>query len=54
MPTPWLDGLHVVMGELIEGDDVLELMHLGGSLSGLPTSKFTITECGIDDIDLKL
>ena len=36
--TPWLEGIHVCFGELTNGDDVLELLHLGGSLSGKTTS----------------
>ncbi len=35
------------MGELEEGDNTLELIHLGGSLSGGVTSDFVITDCGI-------
>ena len=27
-PTPWLDGLHTIFGELIEGDDVLASLTL--------------------------
>lgn len=27
-PTPWLDGLHTIFGELIEGDDVLSSLTL--------------------------
>ena len=47
-PCPWLDGLHVVLGEMVEGDEVLELLHLGGSISGTPTSNHYIKECGIE------
>lgn len=46
--TPWLDGLHVVLGEMIEGEEVLTLLQLGGSLGGLPTSEFRISDCGIE------
>ncbi len=28
VPTPWLDGLHTIFGELIEGDDVLSSLTL--------------------------
>jgi len=45
-PTDWLDGHHVVFGELIEGDDVLRQIELGGSRSGTPGSKFVISDCG--------
>ena len=46
-PTPWLDGLHCIFGELKKGDEVLELLSLGASASGKPTSDFIISDCGI-------
>ena len=46
-PTDWLDGVHTVMGELIDGFDTLELLHLGGSTSGEPTQYFYVDECGV-------
>ena len=46
-PTPWLDGLHVVLGEIVQGLEVLELLHMGGSASGEPTSEFKIVDCGV-------
>ena len=52
-PAPWLDGLHVVFGELIEGDEVLEMLNLGGSSSGKTTSELAISECGIVPPDSK-
>ena len=50
--TPWLDGIHVVMGEMvntetINSEDCLTMLELGGSTSGKATSNFTITDCGI-------
>ena len=33
----WLDGVHTILGELVEGDDTLALMYLGGSTGGEPT-----------------
>ena len=47
-PCPWLDGMHVVFGQLVEGEHVLELLHLGGSTSGKTTSDFVISDCGIE------
>ena len=35
--TRWLDGVHTILGELVEGDDTLSLLHLGGSTSGEPS-----------------
>ena len=35
--TRWLNGVHTIFGELVEGDDTLSLLHLGGSTGGEPT-----------------
>ena len=45
-PTDWLDGYHVVFGELIEGERTLMLLELAGSKNGTPTSEILISECG--------
>lgn len=34
-PTDWLNGAHVVFGELIEGDSVLKQIEACGSRSGV-------------------
>merc|ERR1719419_106828 len=44
--TPWLDGKHVVFGEVIEGYDVVEKIEAKGSRSGKPSSEIEIVECG--------
>ena len=45
-PTRWLDGGHVVFGEMKEGEDVLTAMEAAGSESGKPRSHFLISDCG--------
>ncbi|KAH7910434.1 cyclophilin-like domain-containing protein [Hygrophoropsis aurantiaca] len=45
--TSWLDGKHVVFGEVIQGMDVVKAVEAEGSNSGRPKSKITITACGI-------
>ncbi|KAJ4488657.1 putative cyclophilin A [Lentinula lateritia] len=45
--TNWLDGKHVVFGEVVEGMDVVNKIENEGSSSGTPRSKVTITESGI-------
>ena len=44
--TPWLDGKHVVFGELCEGLDILQAIEARGSRSGKPSAKVVILDCG--------
>lgn len=44
--TPWLDGKHVVFGQVVEGMDVLKAIERIGSRSGAPSKPVKITECG--------
>ena len=44
--TPWLDGHHVVFGNLIEGADVLRAMEAVGSRSGAPSAAVKVVNCG--------
>lgn len=44
--TPWLDGYHVVFGELLEGDEVLNEIENSGSRTGELHEKITIEDCG--------
>ncbi|KAG7090800.1 cyclophilin peptidyl-prolyl cis-trans isomerase Cyp2 [Marasmius oreades] len=44
--TPWLDGKHVVFGEVIEGMDVLKTIEEQGSAGGQPKTKVSITSSG--------
>lgn len=46
VPCEWLDGKHVVFGELIEGEDVLDQIAACGTNSGAPTKKIVIADCG--------
>lgn len=34
VPTPWLDGKHTILGEVVEGMDVLKVLEAAGSDSG--------------------
>lgn len=44
--TDWLDGKHVVFGNVISGADVVRKMERCGSKSGKINQKVTIVACG--------
>ncbi|CAH0388631.1 unnamed protein product [Bemisia tabaci] len=44
--TDWLDGKHVVFGNVISGLDVLKKMEKCGSKSGTTSEKVVISSCG--------
>ena len=44
--TNWLDGYHVVFGELVEGDEVLSEIEQAGSIDGQTSEKIQITGSG--------
>jgi cyclophilin family peptidyl-prolyl cis-trans isomerase len=44
--TSWLDGKHVVFGEIIEGEELLIRIEKHGSQGGKPDAKVEITDSG--------
>merc|ERR1719197_1546262 len=44
--TPWLDGRHVVFGEVTDGYDVVEAVEAKGSRSGKTSANIRIADCG--------
>lgn len=45
--TPWLDGKHVVFGEVVEGEDLVKKIESLGSQSGTPKAKIEIAASGV-------
>ncbi|WIA37558.1 hypothetical protein OEZ86_014465 [Tetradesmus obliquus] len=46
VPTSWLDGKHVVFGQVVEGMDVVKKVESYGSGSGRTSKKIVIADCG--------
>ncbi|CAF4342947.1 unnamed protein product, partial [Adineta steineri] len=44
--TPWLDGKHVVFGEVTDGMDIVRKIEALGSQSGKTQKRITIASCG--------
>ena len=44
--TAWLDGKHVVFGNVVDGMDVVRKMEAVGSQSGSTSKKVVIKDCG--------
>jgi cyclophilin family peptidyl-prolyl cis-trans isomerase len=44
--TPWLDGKHVVFGQIIKGYGVIEQIERVGSSRGITSQRVIIDNCG--------
>jgi len=44
--TSWLDGKHVVFGEVVEGSDIVDKIESYGTRSGAPKAEVKITASG--------
>ncbi|CAF2382436.1 unnamed protein product [Rotaria sp. Silwood2] len=44
--TSWLDGKHVVFGEVVDGMDLVKKIESYGAQSGTPKAKIVISKCG--------
>ena len=47
MTTPWLDGKHVVFGEVVEGEDLVKKIESLGSRSGATRAKIVLDATGV-------
>ena len=47
VPTPWLDGAHVVFGEVVEGSDLVTKIESLGSRSGKTSGKIVVAASGV-------
>lgn len=45
--TPWLDGKHVVFGEVVEGQELVDQIEALGTQSGTPKGKVEIAASGV-------
>ncbi|EKX54946.1 hypothetical protein GUITHDRAFT_83873, partial [Guillardia theta CCMP2712] len=48
VPTPFLDGKHVVFGEVEDGMEVVKAIEAVGSSSGKTAAKVVIADCGVE------
>ena len=44
--TPWLDGKHVVFGQVIEGMEVVRKIEAVGTGSGKPSKEVVVVDSG--------
>ena len=44
--TEWLDGAHVVFGEVVDGMEIITKVEGYGSRSGKTSKNITISDCG--------
>ena len=44
--TQWLDGKHVVFGQVVEGLEIVTKVETFGSQSGKTSKKIVIADCG--------
>ncbi len=48
VPCPWLDGKHVVFGEVVEGRQTIDQIHKNASSGdGKPRAKVVVKESGV-------
>lgn len=47
VPCPWLDGHHVVFGQVIKGYDTVAKIESYGSPNGKPSANIIVSTCGV-------
>ena len=48
--TPWLDGKHVVFGQVVSGKEVLKKMESAGTKSGKTKERVVVVDCGEEEL----
>ena len=51
-PTPWLDGKHVVFGQIVSGMATLDKMEAVGTGDGAPRADVRISGCRGEDLEI--
>ena len=46
VPTPWLNGKHVIFGRVVDGIKVVKAVEAQGSGRGQTKKEIVITDCG--------
>jgi len=46
VPCPWLDGKHVVFGEVVDGYDIVKKVESMGSSSGSTRARIVVAKSG--------
>ncbi|KAK3212044.1 hypothetical protein Dsin_016750 [Dipteronia sinensis] len=52
--TEWLDGKHVVFGQVVKGFDVMKAVEKVGYRSGMTSKSVIMADCGVHNLDIDM